>query len=495
MKALLIYPKIPRTFWGFNYALKFLKRKSAFPPLGLLTVANLLPKNWSLKMVDMNVESLKTRDIVWADIVFLSAMTIQRESVNKIIKLCKSKGKKLVAGGPLFTSEPFHFDDIDCLVLNEAEITLPQFLNDLEKGDLKKIYSTKNFADMGKTPPPDLKLLKLNKYASMSIQFSRGCPFDCDFCNVTALFGHKPRIKLVSQIIEELDNLYNAGWRRSIFFVDDNFIGNKKIVKTQLLPALIEWRKGKEGVPFFTEVSINIADDEELIKMMCSAGFDTVFIGIETPNDESLCECSKHQNIKRNLVEDVKKIHSLGLQVQAGFIVGFDSDTESSFEKLYQFIQMSGIATAMVGLLQAPYGTKLYEKMRSLGRLKENISGNNTDCTTNIILKMDYETVIKKYKKVVSELYKPKNYYKRLRTFLKDYQTVHIKEPKDLIYKMEQIRAFLHSIVRIGILGKERFYYLKLLIWTALHKPSYFSLAVSLAIYGYHFRKISEIKG
>ncbi len=492
MKALLIYPEIPKTFWGFNYALKILKRKSAFPPLGLMTVANLLPKNWSCKMVDMNVESLKAKDISFADIVFISAMTIQRESVKNVIKMCKDFGKKIVAGGPLFTSEPFNFEDVDHLVLNEAEITLPLFLKDLEKGDLKRIYSTTNFADITETPPPDLTLLKLNKYASMSIQFSRGCPFDCDFCNVTALFGHRPRTKKVSQIIEELDNLYHTGWRRGIFFVDDNFIGNKKVVKNELLPALIEWRRGKEGVPFFTEVSINIADDEELIKMMCRAGFDTVFIGIETPDDESLCECSKHQNVKRNLVEDVKKIHSLGLQVQAGFIVGFDNDTESSFEKLYHFIQKSGIATAMVGLLQAPYGTKLYEKMKSMGRLKENITGSNTDFTTNIVLKMDYETIMKKYREMVCNLYKPENYYKRLKTFLKDYTAVKQNEPKDFKFKMEQIKAFLRSTMRIGILGKERFYYWKLLLWTALFKPSYFSLSVSLAIYGYHFRKIFQ---
>lgn len=493
MNALLIYPKIPNTFWSFNYAVKFLKRKSAFPPLGLLTVAKMLPQNWTLKMVDMNVEGLKKKDILWADIVFISAMTIQRESVLNVINLCKNFNKKTVAGGPLFTSEPFNFGDIDHLVLNEAEITLHQFLSDFERGEAKKIYSTKDFAEIENTPAPLHSILKLKKYASMSIQYSRGCPFNCDFCNVTALFGHTPRVKRAEQIIAELDNLYNSGWRRSVFFVDDNFIGNKKHLKSELLPALIKWRIGKDGMPFFTEVSINVADDEELMELMVQSGFDTVFIGIETPDDDSLSECSKHQNIKRNLIEDVKKIHSFGLQVQAGFIVGFDSDTEKSFDKLYQFIQTSGIVTAMVGLLQAPYGTKLYERMKKLGRLKENLSGDNTDCTTNIISIMDSETLIRKYKKIVSELYSPKNYYNRVKTFLKDYKSKRKNEPKNLRFQIEQIRAFFRSIIKIGILGKERFHYLRLLTWTFFHRPSYFSLAVSLAIYGYHFRKIAEI--
>jgi radical SAM superfamily enzyme YgiQ (UPF0313 family) len=493
MNALLIYPKIPNTFWSFSYAVKFLKRKSAFPPLGLITIAKMLPKDWSLKLVDMNVKPLKKKDILWADIVFISAMTIQRESVLSVIKMCRNFKKKTVAGGPLFTSEPFNFVDIDHLVLNEAEITLPQFLEDLKNGKEKKIYSTKEFADIRQTPAPLLDILDLKKYASMSIQYSRGCPFNCDFCNVTALFGHNPRVKKAEQIINELDNLYNSGWRRSVFFVDDNFIGNKKILKTELLPALVKWREGKDGMPFFTEVSINIADDEELMKLMVMAGFDTVFIGIETPDDESLAECSKHQNIKRNLIEDIKKIHSFGLQVQAGFIVGFDSDTEKSFEKLYEFIQESGIVTAMVGLLQAPYGTRLYEKMKSLGRIKDNLTGDNTDCTTNIISIMDSETLIKKYKKIVSELYSPKNYYKRVKTFLKDYKSIKSNEPKNFKFQIEQIRAFFRSIVKIGILGKERFHYFRLLTWTFFHRPRYFSLAVSLAIYGYHFRKIAEI--
>ncbi|NMB98984.1 MAG: B12-binding domain-containing radical SAM protein [Thermoanaerobaculaceae bacterium] len=493
MNALLIYPKIPNTFWSFNYAVKFLKRKSAFPPLGLLTVAKMLPQNWTLKMVDMNVESLKKKDILWADIVFISAMTIQRESVLNVINLCKNFNKKTVAGGPLFTSEPFNFGEIDHLVLNEAEITLPQFLSDFERGEAKKIYSTDDFAEIENTPAPLHSILKLKKYASMSIQYSRGCPFNCDFCNVTALFGHTPRVKRAEQIITELDNLYNSGWRRSVFFVDDNFIGNKKHLKSELLPALIKWRNGKDGMHFFTEVSINVADDEELMELMVQAGFDTVFIGIETPDDGSLSECSKHQNIKRNLIEDVKKIHSFGLQVQAGFIVGFDSDTEKSFDKLYQFIQKSGIVTAMVGLLQAPYGTKLYERMKKLGRLKENLSGDNTNCTTNIISIMDSETLIRKYKKIVSELYSPKNYYNRVKTFLKDYKSQRKNEPKNLRFQIEQISAFFRSIIKIGILGKERFHYLRLLTWTFFHRPRYFSLAVSLAIYGYHFRKIAEI--
>ena len=326
MKILLVYPEFPNTFWSFKHALSFVDKKASSPPLGLITVSAMLPKDWEKKLIDLNVSKLKKKDIQWADIVFVSAMVVQRESADDVINLCKDLGKLIVAGGPLFTGEFDKFPKVDHFVLNEAEITLPQFLEDFNIGSLKKLYSTKEYPDIKETPIPDWELVDFKKYDSMSIQFSRGCPFNCEFCNVTALLGHIPRIKSAQQIIAELDSLYEMGWRRNIFFVDDNFIGNKKILKQEILPALIEWRRNKNESKFITEASINLADDPELVEMMVAAGFHSVFVGIETPDEDSLAECKKTQNKNRNLLESVRFLQNSGLQVMGGFIVGFDND-------------------------------------------------------------------------------------------------------------------------------------------------------------------------
>ncbi len=303
MKILFVYPEFPDTFWSFKHALKFIRKKAAAPPLGLLTVASLLPTGWEKRLVDLNAENLKSGDLAWADMVFLSAMVVQRDSAREVIARCKAAGVKVVAGGPLFTQEHEQFPDVDHFVLNEAELTLPPFLADLALGRAQRIYATHEYPDLRLTPAPRWELANLKLYSTMSIQFSRGCPYNCDFCNVTALLGHRPRTKTASQITAELDGLYALGWRQNVFFVDDNFIGNKKQLKEEILPALIGWRKGKTGMPFNTEVSINLADDPELLRLMVEAGFDTVFIGIETPNEDSLAECGKYQN-KNRILED-----------------------------------------------------------------------------------------------------------------------------------------------------------------------------------------------
>ena len=365
MNTLLLYPAFPDTFWSFKHALKFIHKKSAFPPLGLLTVGAMLPAQWPKRLVDLNVTRLTEKDLQWADSVFISAMAVQRESARRVIACCKQAGLRVVAGGPLFTSEYDLFDEVDHFVLNEAELTLPPFVQDLQQGCARKVYRTPEFADIRRTPPPMWELIDLKRYAAMSIQFSRGCPFNCDFCNITALLGHRVRIKTARQIIAELDGLYQLGWRGQIFFVDDNFIGNRKYLLTELLPALIEWQKDKKQIRFNTESSIDLADNEMLMKMMVTAGFDSVFIGIETPAEAGLAECNKRQNKNRDLVENVKRIQRAGLQVQGGFIVGFDSDTPSIFQRQIDFIQRSGIVTAMVGLLNAPPGTRLYQRMKA----------------------------------------------------------------------------------------------------------------------------------
>jgi len=489
MNTLLVNPAVPNTFWSFAYALAFIRKKSAYPPLGLLTVAAMLPKPWPKRLVDLNVERLSDDDLDWADIVFIGGMMIQHKSAKQIIARCKEKRLRVVGGGPLFTCEPDVFEEVDHLVLDEAEITLPRFLQDLEKGSAKKIYRADGYCNLTQTPIPLWSLAKINKYASMSIQFSRGCPFNCDFCNVTVLFGRKPRVKSASQIIAELDAIYKTGWHSNIFFVDDNFIGNKKYLKTELLPALINWRKNKKGCIFFTEASINLADDPDLIEIMAKAGFDSVFIGIESPDEDSLTECLKSQNKNRDLLESVRTIQRSGLQVQGGFIVGFDSDTQSTFQHQIEFIQKSGIVTAMVGLLQAPPGTRLFDRLRQENRVVGTFSGDNVNGSTNIVPKMGLETLLQGYRSIMRHIYSPRNFYRRIRTFLKEFKTPEVRVPLDF----QRILAFFRSAVRLGFWGRERFQYWYLVLWTLFRRPRLFPLAITLSIYGHHFRKIYEL--
>jgi radical SAM superfamily enzyme YgiQ (UPF0313 family) len=489
MNILLVYPEFPDTFWSFKHALRFIHKKASAPPLGLLTIAAMLPKNWNMRLVDMNVRNITEKELSWADYVFLSAMVVQRASARQVIARCKEAGVKVVAGGPLFTFESDQFDEVDHLVLNEAELTLPPFLADLESGSARHLYATDEFPDIQQTPPPMWELIDFSNYDTMSIQFSRGCPFNCDFCNITAMLGHRPRTKSADQIIGELDGLYQLGWRKNVFFVDDNFIGNKKLLKTEVLPALIQWQKDKVGLPFQTEASINLADDVELMDLMAEAGFNAVFVGIETPNEDSLAECGKNQNKNRDLVESVKKLQRVGLQVQGGFIVGFDSDTASIFQQQIDFIQKSGIVTAMVGLLQAPYKTPLYERLASEGRILHAISGDNMDGSTNIIPKMGIERLREGYHKVLDQIYGPSQYYERAKTFLREYKLPKFQAPLEFPY----VIAFFQSIYQLGIKSMDRVYYWRLLLWTLFRRPKLFPLAVNLAIIGYHFRKVCEM--
>jgi len=489
MNALIIYPKFPDTFWSFKHALKFIRKKAANPPLGLLTVAAMLPDEFHRRVIDINVEGLTDEDLAWADLAFIGAMAVQRDSAKQIIAHCQAAGVKVIAGGPLFTAEPDAFEEVDHLVLDEAELTLPRFLEDLKNGRPEKIYKAAGFCDLHHTPIPSWGLIRMKEYASMSIQFSRGCPFNCDFCSVTALFGHRPRLKTSQQVLAELDSIYAAGWRGNIFFVDDNFIGNKQYLKTSLLPALIEWRRDKKGCVFYTEASINLADDPELLDLMVKAGFDSVFIGIESTDEDSLTECRKNQNKNRDLLQNVKIIQHSGLQVTGGFIIGFDSDTPSTFRRQIDFIQKSGIVTAMVGMLSAPPGTRLFDRLYRENRVDSKFSGDNVDGTTNIIPKMGLPRLLEGYRSIMAHIYSPKHFYRRVRTFLAEFGTPRARTPMEF----QRVLAFFHSSFRLGILGKERFQYWYLLIWTLIRKPRLLPLAVTLAIYGHHFRKICDL--
>lgn len=491
MKILLVYPRYPDTFWSFKHALKFISKKASFPPLGLLTVAAMLPNEWEKKLVDMNVTSLTDEDVKWADYVLISAMVVQRDSVKEVITRCKGLSTKIIAGGPLFTTGHEEFDGVDHFVLGEAEITLPPFLADLDKGCARPIYTSNERPDISNTPIPLWSLINMKHYSSMNIQYSRGCPFNCEFCDIIILNGHTPRTKDKDQVVNELKALYSHGWRGGIFIVDDNFIGNRKKLKAETLPAIIEWMEEK-GYPFAfsTEASINLCDDEELMQLMVKAAFNQIFIGIETPNEEGLIECNKLQNKDRDLVAAVKKIQNHGLEVQGGFIVGFDSDPISIFKSQINFIQKSGIVTAMVGLLNAPPGTRLHQRLKKESRLLNDFSGDNTDFSINFIPKMNYETLINGYKQILNTIYAPRYYYERVWTFLKEYKPSYKGKRKSQL-RFCHIKAFIKTIWFMGIREKGRRYYWKLIFSTLLKHPRHFPLSISLSVFGFHFRKVA----
>jgi radical SAM superfamily enzyme YgiQ (UPF0313 family) len=492
MNVLLVYPEFPDTFWSFRHALPFIRKKAAHPPLGLLTVASMLPRAWNVRLVDLNVRGLSPQDLAWADIAFVSAMGVQRESARSLIARCRQEGVRVAAGGPLFTAEPELFPEVDHLILGEAELSLPRFLEDLHSGHPGHLYEATGYADLRATPAPRWELIDFEDYGTMTVQYSRGCPYDCEFCDITALFGRVPRTKSATQINVELDALYDLGWRGGVFFVDDNLIGNKRLLKTELLPALIERRRQKPGFEYNTQASINLADDARLMDRMVAAGFDMVFVGIETPDEQSLAECSKRHNLERDMRADVRRMQRAGLQVQGGFILGFDSDTPSTFERVTEFIQSTGIVTAMVGVLQAIPGTRLYERLKASGRLVAQYSGYGVDGSTNIVPAMDIGLLRARYAKLLRRLYSPRIYYQRVRTFLRTYEMPKLEIRWNLRYQLRQWRAFVVAAGRLGIAGKERVEYWKLLLWTLFRCPRAFSLAVTLAIYGYHFRLTSE---
>ena len=494
MNILMIYPKYPDTYWSFKHALKFVSKKAAVPPLGLITVSAMLPNEWNKKLVDLNVEPLKDTNLQWADYAFISGMYVQKKSARTIIDRCLKQAVPIVAGGPLFTQDFDQYPEIDHFVLNEGEITLNDFVEDVKNGTTpKKCYRTPEFAEMHTSPVPDFHLLNLKAYAAMNIQVSRGCPYNCDFCEITALLGRKVRMKSTTQLINELQTLYDLGWRESISIVDDNFIGKKGVLKKTLLPAMTDWMKQhKYPFNFSIQASIELADDDALLDMLCRAGVQSAFIGIETPSEASLHSCHKGQNEHRNLIADVKHIQQSGIQVSGGFIVGFDSDEPNIFQRQIDFIQKSGIVSAMVGLLNAPKNTRLYEQMEKQGRLTEDATGDNTDFTMNFMPKMDPNQLIEGYERIIQNIYEMKPFYRRIRNMLKQY-----KRPAGIkkSINMTRLKAFARSIVVLGIAKKGRWAYWHLLLWTLLKKPALLPDAITYAVYGYHYRTIYGLRG
>ena len=488
MNVLLVYPQYPPTYWSFQFAVRFQGRKASYPPLGLLTIAPLLPPHWKKRVVDLNTQRLLDRDLQWADLVMVSAMIVQKESALEVIRRSREAGKKVVAGGPLWAKDTADYG-ADYVIVGEAENLLPDFVRDFERDCPQPVYSSAVWPDLGHTPRPDFDLIRLKNYSSMLLQFSRGCPFNCEFCDIIEIFGRKSRCKSNDQFMSEIDLLYGKGWRGSVFIVDDNFIGNKSIVR-KLLPHLIDWQK-KNRYPFnfFTEASVNLAREDDMIEQMVEAGFRKVFLGIETPVQESLKQTQKMQNTTMDLVEAVRKIQRAGMEVLSGFIVGFDSDPPDVFTRLLEFIKSAAIPVSMVGLLSALPGTQLTRRLLKEGRLLSESGGNNTSLDLNFIPVMSSQKLLEGYKKILATIYEPHHYYQRVLDFLS-----HYKPRISQRLRPEDFVAFMRSILKQGVLESDRLEYWKFLVRAYRRNAAAFSEAVTLAIMGHHFQKVTEIQ-
>ena len=489
MNALLIYPKFPDTYWSFKHALKFLGKRAAQPPLGLMTVAALLPAEWKKRLVDTNVERLRDRDLEWADVVMLGGMHIQQDALVAIVERCRARGLRTVVGGPIASSVTAADLKADHVVIGEAESLIGGLARDLEEGTAKPVYQATERPEMVTSPLPDLSLIKMRRYSTMAVQYSRGCPFNCEFCDIIEIYGRRPRTKAVAQVLAELDQLRAAGWREAVFIVDDNFIGNKARAK-ELCAALAEWRRQyKTSFDFITEASLNLADDPELMQLMKDAGFLSVFLGIETPDESGLIASNKLQNTRRSLLESVATIQSYGMQVMGGFILGFDTDGEDIFDRMVEFIQSSGIPIAMVGLLQAMPGTQLFRRLRREGRIVDPGHGDNTDDKLNFLPHMDAAKLVEGYRSVLKRIYSCEAYYERVKLYLS--RTQPKAEKRKSVQRWmtrENARAFVNSIIRQGILGRHRWSYWKFLATVATRYRHCVGAAMTLAVMGYHFQ-------
>lgn len=490
MRVLLVYPEFPETYWSFQHALSFEGKRSAFPPLGLLTISALLPGEWERRLVDMNIQPLKQAEIEWAEMVFVSAMLSQKDALERVVARCKALGKRVVVGGPYVTTNPSDLSGADHIFLGEAEATLPEFLSDLKRGEARRIYQAHERPAMSLSPLPDFRLADLRHYTAMSIQFSRGCPFQCEFCDIIEIYGRVPRTKSNSQVLSELDALFDLGWRGMVFIVDDNFIGNKRQVK-QLLPEMTAWSE-RHNFPFsfITEASVNLAEDEELLENMKRAGFRRVFLGIETPVRDSLLEAQKEQNTRGELLVAVRRIQDFGIEVMAGFIVGFDNDPSDIFERQIEFIRASAIPLAMVGLLNALPQTQLWRRLKREGRLLTESSGNNTDSSLNFIPRIDASDLVAGYRSIMNTIYSPDEYYQRALQSLERVRS-ESAEPRRTGLLMDAL-TLSRVVMALGVRDSERGSFWRFLSKAFTSHRTKFAEAVRLAALGYHFRKLTE---
>jgi radical SAM superfamily enzyme YgiQ (UPF0313 family) len=495
--ALLVYPEFATSFWSFKFTLQYLGKKSAMPSLGLLTLANMFSKDYNLRLVDMNVRPLTDDDLYWADLVCTSTMIVQRKSLEQVIARAKRAGKPVVAGGPHPTSYWEEIADVDYFLLGEVEATFPGFLHDLEHGTAQHLYVPREKPAITQTPLPRYDLITMRDYSSMLLQFSRGCPFDCEFCDITKLYGRVPRTKTNEQMLAEFELLYDLGWRGALFLVDDNFIGNRRDA-LRLLRALIAWQR-ERNYPFnlCTEASMNLVEYEELMDAMRQAGFTSVFVGIETPTPAALVATKKKQNVRQEDPEyPLHAVHTLqqhGFEVMGGFILGLDGDTPEVFDLHIRFIQQAAIPLAMEGLLTVLKGTDLYYRMEREGRLRGDTTGNNLDTSLNFVPEMPEALLQAGYKRVLNTIYDRRlaQYFARCWTLVQHLDRRRAPTPMSTPLRLpEMLRFTLASLKQL--VSPQGPAYLQFLSRVITHHPDMLREALALAAKGYHLRKITE---
>ncbi len=502
MRTLFVYPEFPKTFWSYEKILELVNRKVLLPPLGLVTVAALLPQQWQMKLVDRNVREVTEEEWNWAELVVISGMIVQKSDMAVQIAKAKERGLPVAVGGPFASSTPDapELNLADFKVLDEGEITLPMFIEAIERGDTNGRFSSNGEKpDVTSTPVPRFDLLELDAYDSMSVQFSRGCPFQCEFCDIIVLYGRKPRTKNPEQLIAELQALFDLGWRRSIFLVDDNFIGNKRNAKL-LLPAMREWLS-ERGYPFSfaTEASVDLAADEELLQLMAECRFESVFLGIETPDEASLSVAGKHQNTRSSLVEAVDRITSYGIRVMAGFIIGFDGEQAGAGDRIVRFVSLTGIPAAMMGMLQALPNTGLWHRLEKEGRLiqeKADAKGVNQTNLLNFVPTRPIREIANEYVQAFCQLYEPNAYIDRVTHYY-----LKMGKPRwHAFYKAEKsdqsslpsltdIRALSIVVWRQGFKRNTRFRFWKSLAIIAMRNPKLLEQFLVVLAHNEHFQE------
>ncbi|WP_017662306.1 B12-binding domain-containing radical SAM protein [Baaleninema simplex] len=495
MRVLLLYPRFPKSFWSFDKAMELVGRKAVLPPLGLITVAAILPDTWELKLVDLNVRPVEESEWDWAELVILSGMIVQKDDMMAQIQHAQRRGKPVAVGGPYPTSLPEELEEAgaDFLVLDEGEITLPMFVEAIERGDTRGVFRATEKPAVTETPIPRYDLLELDAYDNMSVQFSRGCPFQCEFCDIIVLYGRKPRTKNPEQLLAELDTLYELGWRGSVFLVDDNFIGNKRNVKL-LLRAIKPWMK-EHQYPFHlsTEASVDLAQDAELMDLMADCNFNSVFLGIETPDADSLALTKKFQNTRDPLTEAVGAINAAGMRVMAGFIIGFDGEKPGAGDRIVEFVEQTAIPQAMVSMLQVLPNTALMERLKKEGRLLEQVSGVNQTTLMNFIPTRPIEDIANEYVDAFYQLYDPVRYQNRV---YRHY--ISMSEPRHAVSKRgnvawKDIRALLTIAWRQGVLRPTRWTFWRYLADVYFKKPRLVISYLATCALSEHFIEYREM--
>jgi len=491
IKVLMIWPRFPASFWSFAKIMEILPKKAIHPPLGLLTVAALCPKSWELRLIDRSVEDLQESDFDWADLVMLSGMHVQKDDIHALLRRARALGKRTMVGGPYASSEPEVLARLaDHVVVGEPDEVFDAIAADLEHGTAKPMYVVTDKPDVSKTPVPRFDLLKINKYASMAVQFSRGCPFQCEFCDIITIYGRKPRTKAPAQVLAELDQLYALGWRDQVFVVDDNFIGNHKRA-LELAHSLRDWQdRHQRPFFFYTEASMDLAQRPELIEAMVKANFFYVFVGIESPSKDSLNEAKKFQNLRRDPLECIRTIQNGGLWVTGGFIVGFDSDSETIFEDQREFIEQAAIPWAMAGFLQAPPTTPLFERMRKEGRLVENFTATSNFSPPNFRTRLPLPFLLQGYRDTLAALYSPSGYFNRCLNALSQWTTRPEQTAKAQYPLGRMVATALRSVFKQGILASYRYGYWRFLFQVLRrfqHNPAKLRMGIAFLFSAHHF--------